>query len=69
MKMNIKPPSDNTDEAEESSSHPLSSEIGSPLSPFVSKPKHGKRVKWVEDDDIESVKYFKLTDAPQAPSL
>jgi len=39
------------------------------LSPFVSKPKLGRRVKWHDEEDIESVKYFKLTDLPSAQGL
>lgn len=34
----------------------------------VKKVKHGKRVKWF-DDNIETVRFFKLTDSPIAPSL
>ena len=39
------------------------------MSPLRHLPKLGKRVKWVMEDELESVKYFKLTDLPHTEGL
>lgn len=41
----------------------------SSLQPFVPVEKKGKRVKWETEAELESIKFFKLTDLPVSTGL